>query len=83
MKLLYFARLRQAVGIGEEDVELPPEVKTVADVIQWLKTRDEVFELAFHDLRTIRSAVNQAHVAFDTPIAEAKEIAFFPPVTGG
>ena len=83
MKLLYFARLRQQVGIGEEEVELPPDVKTVADVIQWLKTRDEAFELAFQDLRTIRAAVNKTHAGFDAPIASAREIAFFPPVTGG
>jgi molybdopterin synthase sulfur carrier subunit len=71
------------VGIEQEEVELPNDVLTVADLIEWLKSRDEAFELAFHDLRTIRAAVDQTHAPFDTPILGAKEIAFFPPVTGG
>jgi molybdopterin synthase sulfur carrier subunit len=83
MKILYFARLRQQVGMGQEDVELPPDVLTVADVIEWLKSRDEAFLFAFQDLRTIRAAVDQKHAGFDTPVLGASEIAFFPPVTGG
>lgn len=83
MKLLYFARLRQIVGKGEEDIELPKGLATVADVIGWLKTRDEAFASAFADLRTIRAAVDQSHAPFDVDIKGAREIAFFPPVTGG
>jgi molybdopterin synthase sulfur carrier subunit len=83
MRILYFARLRQQVGIGHEDVELPPDVLTVADVIEWLKGRDEAFLFAFQDLRGIRAAVNQKHAPFDAPVVGATEIAFFPPVTGG
>ncbi len=83
MKLLYFARLRQQVGIGQEDVELPEDVLTVADLIEWLKARDEAYAMAFSDLRTIRAAVNQKHAGFETAVLGATEIAFFPPVTGG
>lgn len=83
MKLLYFARLRQQIGIGEENVDLPAEVRTVADVIEWLKSRNDSFMHAFGDLRTIRAAVNQTHAGFDATVSEAREIAFFPPVTGG
>jgi molybdopterin synthase sulfur carrier subunit len=83
MKLLYFARVRQIVGKGEEEVELPAELSTVSDVICWLKSRDEAFASAFADLRTIRAAVDQSHAPFDVSIKGAREIAFFPPVTGG
>lgn len=83
MKLLYFARLRQILGRAEEEADLPARVATVADVIEWLKGRDEGYAHAFADLRIIRAAVDQAHVPFDAPIANAREIAFFPPVTGG
>lgn len=82
-RLLYFARLKQQIGIAQEDVELPSDVITVSDVIEWLKSRDEAFLLAFHDLRAIRAAVNQAHATLDAPVVGAQEIAFFPPVTGG
>jgi molybdopterin synthase sulfur carrier subunit len=81
--LLYFARVRQQVGLGHEEVELPSDVLTVADVIEWLKTRDEAYMVAFHDLRGIRAAVDQAHAGLDAIVTGAKEIAFFPPVTGG
>ena len=82
-KLLYFARVRQIVGKGEEDVELPASLATVSDVISWLKTRDDGFAHAFSDMRIIRAAVDQTHKPLDAPIGGAREIAFFPPVTGG
>ncbi len=83
MKLLYFAWVRQRTGIGAEDVQLPEHIATVADVIDWLKSRDEGYEAAFADLNVIRAAVDQEHATLDAPITNAREIAFFPPVTGG
>jgi sulfur-carrier protein len=82
-KLLYFARVRQMVGRGEEEVDLPSALATVSDVIVWLKQRDEGYANAFSDMRIIRAAVDQAHRPLDAPIKGAREIAFFPPVTGG
>ena len=82
-KLLYFARVRQIVGKGEEEVELPASLATVSDVIAWLKSRDQGYAHAFADMRIIRAAVDQAHKPLDAPIRGAREIAFFPPVTGG
>jgi molybdopterin synthase sulfur carrier subunit len=82
-KILYFARLRQIVGRAEEEVEIPPNVKTVSGLIEYLKGRDEGAAHAFADLRIVRAAVDQSHVQLDAPIAGAREIAFFPPVTGG
>lgn len=77
--LLYFAKVREAVGLGEEQVDLPGGLQTVADVAEWLARRHPVFA----DRDRLRVAVDQVMVRFDTPIAGAKEIAFFPPVTGG
>jgi sulfur-carrier protein len=83
MKILYFAWVRQRVGIAEETVDPPVEVTTVAKLIDWLKARDEAYANAFADLRVIRAAVNQSLVPLDTPLSGASEVAFFPPVTGG
>ncbi len=79
----YFAWVREKTGLGEELVDLPENVRTVADLIVWLKTRGPEFESAFEKSDVIRAAVDQTHVGHGTPIAEAREIAFFPPVTGG
>ncbi len=83
MKILYFAWVRQRVGIAEETLAPPDDVTTVAGLIDWLRSRDESYANAFADLRVIRAAVNQQLVPLDAPLAGAREIAFFPPVTGG
>lgn len=83
VKLLYFAWVREKAGRSEEDVELPPDVQTISDVIAWLKTRGAEFENAFERGDIIRAAIDQTHVKHDAPIDGAREIAFFPPVTGG
>ena len=81
--MLYFAWVREAVGIGEEAVAPPPEVATVADLIGWLAGRSEGHARAFADRERLRAAVDQAFVGLDSPIAGAREVALFPPVTGG
>ncbi len=77
--ILYFARIREAVGIGEERIDLPAGVGTVADLVNWLAARYPI--LAERD--RLRVAVDQVMADFDTPVLGASEIAFFPPVTGG
>lgn len=83
MKILYFAWVRERVGVGEEDITLPQHVTTIGSLIDWLKTRGENYQAAFQDLRAIRAAVDQNHVQLDAPLNGAREVAFFPPVTGG
>jgi sulfur-carrier protein len=83
MKILYFARLRQVIGRGQEDIEVPADVKTVSGLIDFLKGRDEGIAAAFADLRTLKVAINQSHASLDASLAGATEVAFFPPVTGG
>ena len=83
VKLLYFAWVREKVGRGEETIELSNSITTVADLIQWLSQKGPEYEAAFADEAVIRVAINQQHVEHDAEIGDAKEIAFFPPVTGG
>ncbi len=81
--LYYFAWVREQTGIDQEQIELPESVKTVSDLIAWLKSRGPEFEMAFERADVIGAAVDQAHVPHETQIRGASEIAFFPPVTGG
>jgi sulfur-carrier protein len=83
VKLVYFAWVRERVGKPEESVEPPPGVATVADLIAWLATRGEEYAYAFENGHLIRAALDRTHAKHDAPIAGAREIAFFPPMTGG
>ncbi|MEW5964169.1 MAG: molybdopterin converting factor subunit 1 [Pseudomonadota bacterium] len=83
MKLLYFAWVREAMGRAEEELAVPADVATVADLVLWLKRRGPEYEHAFRRPEVIRAAIDKAHVKPDARIAGAREIAFFPPVTGG
>lgn len=83
MKVKYFAWVRERIGVTEETVEPPASVRTVGDLIGWLSARGETYAYAFETPRVIRAAIDQAHVKPDAVIAGAREIAFFPPMTGG
>jgi molybdopterin synthase sulfur carrier subunit len=80
---LYFAWVRERVGKPEEDIALPPSVKTVTDLMNWLSSQGEEYAHAFENPKVIRAALDRTHVKADTAIAGAREIAFFPPMTGG
>lgn len=83
MKILYFAWVREKVGRAEERRDVPAHVKSVADLIAWLKTQGPEYEHAFAQAHVIRAALDRSHVKHDAALAGASEIAFFPPVTGG
>nr|WP_085809715.1 molybdopterin converting factor subunit 1 [Sphingomonas sp. TZW2008] len=83
MRMVYFAWVRERIGTGEEDVSPPANVTTIAQLIDWLADRSAGHAAAFADRARLRAARDQAFVALDTPIAGAREIAIFPPVTGG
>jgi len=83
MKAVYFAWVRERIGKNEEEIAPPPEVATVADLLAWLAKRGEGYAYAFEKPNVIRAAIDRAHVAHGAPIKDAKEIAFFPPMTGG
>jgi molybdopterin synthase sulfur carrier subunit len=83
MKIRYFAWVRERVGKPEEEIELPAGVATVAELMEWLAGRGEEYAYAFENRAVIRAAIDRAHVRPDTTIGAAREIAFFPPMTGG
>ena len=83
MRVLYFAWVRERVGVDEEEVTPPAEVTTVAALVDWLAARSPRHAEAFADRTRLRAAVDQAFVPLDAPLAGAREVAIFPPVTGG
>ena len=83
MKIRYFAWVRERVGRSEEDIDLPADVGNVADLMAWLAGRDEGYAAAFAEPRIIRAALDHDHVEHDTPLGSVREVAFFPPMTGG
>ncbi|MEM7303100.1 MAG: molybdopterin converting factor subunit 1 [Pseudomonadota bacterium] len=83
VKILYFAWLRERLGIEEEEVDLPVDITTATALFSWLKARDERFEMALENPDIVNVAVNQVHVAHDEIFDAPREIALFPPMTGG
>ncbi len=81
--LRYFAWLRERAGISEERLTLPADVITVGDLLRWQSRRGHPFDQAFAKPEAIRVAVDHAHAKPTAEIGAAREIAFFPPVTGG
>lgn len=82
-KLVYFAWVRERIGKGEEDLDLPDSITTVGDLLQHLRGLGEEYENALQFPDAIRVAINQEHADHDEPIAGAREIGLFPPMTGG
>ena len=80
---MYFAWVREAIGTGEEQVDPPVGVATVADLVAWLATRSPGHAEAFAEPARLRAAVDQDFVDLDAAITGAREVAIFPPVTGG
>ncbi|ODP36188.1 molybdopterin converting factor subunit 1 [Sphingomonas turrisvirgatae] len=83
MRVLYFAWVREQIGMSEESVDPPEAVCTVADLAEWLKDRTPGHATALRDLTRLRAAVDQQFVPLDSTLGNAKEVAIFPPVTGG
>ena len=81
MDVLYYAWVRERIGIPREVVET--DAATVADLVAELRTREDRYDLAFSDLSALRVAVDQKLTDFDAPLKGAREVAFFPPMTGG
>ena len=83
MKVLYFAWIRERVGKAEEDVSPPASVATVGELVQWLAGRGEEYAYAFDNPKVVRAAIDRVHVQPQAAIKGAREIALFPPMTGG
>lgn len=83
VKLRYFAWVRERIGTAEEDIELPANLNTVRDLLLWLQARDDGYAEALRHPEAIRVAINQEHVDHKDRLEGAREIALFPPMTGG
>ncbi|MDQ3261413.1 MAG: molybdopterin converting factor subunit 1 [Burkholderiales bacterium] len=83
IKILYFARIKEALGLAQESVSLPIGVSDVIGLTGWLRQRGNQWQSELGPGKALRVAVNQALVAMDAKIHDGDEIAYFPPVTGG
>ncbi|MCW3845676.1 molybdopterin converting factor subunit 1 [Sphingomonas sp. LB-2] len=83
MQLLYFAWVRERIGTGAETLDPPQAVRTVADLIDWLGGLSPGHAEAMREPAKLRAAIDQAFVPLDAELGHAKEVALFPPVTGG
>ena len=83
MKVLYFAKVREAIGLSEENIDLPPDVKTVDDFLNYMISKDKKYDFALNNKDAIHIACDEEHVNKDFILNDTKEIAIFPPVTGG
>jgi molybdopterin synthase sulfur carrier subunit len=81
--MLYFAWVRESVGSGEEQVDPPEAVRSIAELIGWLAQRSPGHAAAFATPAKLRAAIDQKFVPLDAPLGDAREVALFPPVTGG
>ena len=82
-KILYFSWIRERVGLGDELVSLPDELNTVQDLLNWLQGRNDEFAAALEFPEIIRVALDQEHTDHDAALGSPREIALFPPMTGG
>lgn len=83
VKFVYFAWVRDRIGVDEEVIDLPDRIATGEDVIAFLKARGEGYQAGLADGHAIRMAADRQHVGLQDPVGQASEIALFPPMTGG
>ena len=81
LEVLYFAWVRERIGVPRETVET--KAATVQDLVAELAARDDRYAMAFVDTSALRVAIDQTLTEFDAPLRDAREVAFFPPMTGG
>jgi molybdopterin synthase sulfur carrier subunit len=83
MKLVYFASVREAIGLSSEDRDIPCDARTVGDFVIWLRGQSQEHAVALDDLSRLRFALDQNTVTADALLGDGEELAIFPPVTGG
>ncbi len=83
VKLFYFAKVREALGVDREEIDLVSSIETVADLVDFLKSRGSAWQTTFSELSSMRMAVNQEIVDDGHAIRANDEVAFFPPIAGG
>jgi len=83
MRALYFAWVRERIGKTEEELAPPENIKTVGELMSWLSGQGDNYAAAFANIKSMRAALDRTHVKHDALLGRAREIAFFPPMTGG
>ncbi|RYE35226.1 MAG: molybdopterin converting factor subunit 1 [Hyphomicrobiales bacterium] len=83
VRIVYFAWVRERVGLPEETLDIPADLATIADLVRWLKARGEGYEAAFANEAVVRAALDHVHAKPQAQLGQVREIAFFPPMTGG
>ena len=83
MKVRYFAWMKRTVGVAEEEIDLPSDVRTVGDLVSWLRERSGGHAEALAEGAAFGAAIDKRTATFDASLAGAREVAFFPPFTGG
>ncbi|MBA4752668.1 MAG: molybdopterin converting factor subunit 1 [Sphingopyxis sp.] len=83
LEIAYFAWVRERMGVADETVDLPANIADVGALLAWLAARDARGQIAFAEPQRIRAAIDGVMMGLDTPLAGAREVALFPPVTGG
>jgi molybdopterin synthase sulfur carrier subunit len=83
VKLVYFASVREAIGLSSEDRDIPCDARTVGDFVIWLRGQSQEHAVALVDLSRLRFALDQNMVTADALLGDGEELAIFPPVTGG
>lgn len=83
LEIAYFAWVRERMGVADETVDLPASVADVGALVAWLAARDARGKIAFAEPHRIRAAIDGVMMGPDAPLSGAKEVALFPPVTGG
>ena len=83
MKVRYFAWMKRTIGVAEEEVAPPGSVRTVSDLVVWLRQRSAGHAEALAEGAAFGAAIDRRTAPLDTPLAGAREVAFFPPFTGG
>lgn len=79
----YFASVREGIGLGKEELNLPAEIGTVGEFIEWMRARGPAYEAALAEDLAVRAAVDRNHATAETSVRQAREIALFPMMTGG
>lgn len=83
MHFVYFSWIKERIGKGDEEIDVPASVETVADLLAFLKTRGEEYEMALEHEQAVRVALDMEHVHHTEKLGTPQEIALFPPMTGG
>ncbi len=83
LDMLYFAWVRETIGRDGERIDPPAGVATIAELLDWLAAGSEAHARAFAERGRLRAALDQEFAAIDAPLGDAREVAIFPPVTGG